>query len=316
MYLPMNYEKINLSTGTYTPATMKNRNNKSFAFWERALFQRAQSVLKFDFPEEVNGRYKDFVIYCLFKYGFVMVGYDASFGTFLQPCTLGGCDFYYQPEYANLNNPKLSKKYKIGTECGILKLTPDFMGVWDIIDYYAEKLSLLDNSINVSLVNSKYPYILGAKNKSTAQALKKILDLTNQGEPAIVFNQRIQDDANSEDTPFQFLDLNVKDRFMLTEQLEDFANILRSFDCEIGIPTLPYEKKERIISDEANSKSNEAIARLTVWVNSLKASILDIKEVFPDITLEVEINFEKLGGASNDSEDDADRSLPVHERTT
>lgn len=312
MYLPKNYEQINLFAGLNTPTSAKSQNNRSFAFWERALFQRVQSTLKFTFPDECNKRYKDFILYCLFKLGYVMTAYDSEFGQFIQPCTLNGCDFYYQPTEAKLSNPRLSKSYIIGEDCGILKLTPDYEGVWDIISYYAEKLSLLDESINVSLVNSKYPYILGAKNKATAQALKKILDLTNQGEPAIVYNQRIQDNSSvDKDTPFQYIDLKVKDRYMLTQQLEDFTNIIRSFDTEIGIPTIPYEKKERLVTDEANSKKVESLARVSVWYDSLKSSIADIKEIFPDITLDVELSDMLINNErsdANDSKDNPDRN--------
>ena len=49
-YIPLNYEQINIAAGTYTPSTIKAYNNEAFRFWERALFQRATSVIKIKMP--------------------------------------------------------------------------------------------------------------------------------------------------------------------------------------------------------------------------------------------------------------------------
>lgn len=283
-YYPMNYEKINLYTGLNKPSSMKARNNRSFWFWERALFQRAISTLKFDgFPEEWSGERKDFILYVLFMYGFGVVTELPEYGLVFQPCGLKGYDFYYQPTQALIANPALkgSVVVDLHKNAELIKLTPDYFGAWDIIDYYAEKLSLMDNSINTNLVNSKFSWILGAKNRSVASALKKVLDLINQGEPAVVFNNRILDDANSKGTPFQYLDLgNPKDRYLGTELLQDFATIINQFDTEIGIPTLPYQKKERMVVDESNSKKVESIARVTTWMNTLEESFKQVNEMF------------------------------------
>lgn len=291
-YTPLNYEKINIVAGSNFPSAIKSRNNQSFAFWERALFQRAISIFEFTFPESWQGNTKDFILYCLFKYGYGCVAYDEQFGVFFQPCTLSGYNFYYQPSDAIVTNPAMieSKTYEIGKDCEILKLTPDYMGIWDIIDYYAEKLSLLDNSINVGLVNSKFPFIFGAKNKAAAQAIKKVMDYVNKGEPCIVYDQRIADDANSKSEPWQFLDLKVKDNYLLDQQLQDFQTIINSFDCEIGIPTVPYQKKERMVTSEAESKQIESIARCTVWKESLDNSMGEINKMF-DLGLSVKLRF-------------------------
>ena len=241
-YSPLNYDQINAMAGTVRPSTVKARNNASFVFWERALFQRALSVLKIETPW--TGAAKDFFNYCLFKFGYVAVFDQAEYGITFQPCGLSGYDWYYQPTNALIANPALSVSLnlKIHKECEILKLTPDYMGCWDIIDYYAEKLSLLDNAINISLINNKFAFMLAAKNKAAAEALKKMLDLINSGEPAVVVDRRVTDDVNSkgDPTPWQIIDRgNLKESYLTTDQLADFRTILHNFDTEIGIPTLP-----------------------------------------------------------------------------
>ena len=297
-YYPVNYNCINAMAGTYSPSSVKAYNNYSFAYWERSLFQRAASVFKFDLPEEWSGKIHDFFVYCLYRFGFVAVSYNDRYGYFFQPCTLNGFDFYYQPTRALIANPDYNADLKIGSECELLKLTPDYLGIWDIISFYAERLSSLDNAINMSIINSKTPFILGAKTKSAAQALKKVLDKINKGEPAVVYDSRIMDseeNRNSE-SPFQFIERkNIKDAYLTTDQLQDFNTILQQFDCEIGIPTLPYQKKERMVTSEAESRIIDAISRVTVWKKTLEGSLEEVKALYPELQISFEMRYPEGG---------------------
>lgn len=301
MYTPLNYQQINVAAGSYTPSDVKSYNNKTFAFWERALFQRAQSVLDFEVPSEWDGKVKDFFLYCLFKYGFVCISKNDEFGQFFQPCTLSGYDFYYQPTKAIIANPKLSTELEIDRECALLKLTPDYMGAWDIIWYTAEKLSTLDNAINMSLINNKFAFFLGARNKTASQALKKMLDLVNQGEPAVVYDMKLLNDPTDKEMPFQQWGRdNLKNSYLTTDQLMDFQTLINNFDAEIGIPTIPYQKKERMVTDEATSRTYDAKARSVTWFNTLTSSIEEIKKLYPDIKLSVKLHYDETEGTPED----------------
>ena len=294
-YIPLNYHNINVGAGTYSPSPVKAYNNRTFAYWIRALFQRATSVIEFDLPEDWRGSVKDFFLYCLYRFGYVVIfDYDV-YGTIFQPCNLSGYNFYYQPTNAIIANPRFEKSLdlEIGKDCELLKLTPDYVGIWDVLEYYAERFSTLDNAISMSLVNCKTPYILGAKNKTASSALKKIMDLVNKGEPAVVFDEKLMNDPNSKDTPFQLLELlhDPKSAYLTTDQLADFRTILDNFDAEIGIPCLPYQKKERLVSDEATMRTYDGSARSLTWFNTLTASIDQIKKLYPDITLEARLHY-------------------------
>ena len=324
-YFPFNYQQINTGAGTYSPSPVKSYNNKTFAFWVRALFQRALSTLDITVPDNWEGEVKDFFLYCLYKFGYVSIFDHDEFGVSFQPCTLGGYDFYYQPTWAVIANPKYHAKLTIHEECEILKLTPDYYGVWDVIEYYAERLSLLDNALNMSLVNNKFAFILGAKNKSAAAALKKVMDLINRGEPAVVYDRRILDDAVSKDEPWQIWNReNLKQSYLTTDQLQDFQTILNNFDAEIGIPTLPNQfKRERLLKDEANSRRLDSMSRSTTWFETLSESMeivnkhfgtnmtVEMRYLQPEEPLTEENVGDKdlaLGGALNgNSEDDTNR---------
>ena len=294
MYIPLNYNQINAAAGTYNPSMVKSYNNRTFAFWERSLFQRACSVLKFDLPDPWKGSVQDFFNYCLFKFGFLAISENDEYGQFFQPCSLSGYDFYYQPTEAIISNPKYDARLKIGEECEILKLTPDYFGIWDIISYYAEKLSVLDNAINMSLINNKFAFLLGARNKAAGEALKKMLDKINKGEPAVIYDMKLLNDPTDKDVPFQeWRRDNLKDSYLTTDQLQDFQTILNNFDTEVGIPTIPYQKKERMVTSEAKSKIIDSTSRSRVWYETLTSSIKNIKELYPDIKLDVELRYKE-----------------------
>lgn len=309
MYIPMNYDKINNLNSLYIPSNIKYVNTQVFDFWERSLFQRAISVININVPEEWEGTTKDFLYFCLFRFGHVGVFRTNELGTVFNPGTFKGFDFYYQPTDYLIANPALkdSLTLKIGEDTEIIKLTPDFRGVWDIISYHAEKLSLLDSSINMSIINSKFAWILGAKNKAVANTLKKIFDKIQRGDPLVIFDAKLANDPTSKDEPWQFLERKyVKDSYLTTQQLQDFQTILNNFDCEIGIPTIPYQKKERMVTNEADSRIIDSTSRSVVWKETLDNSFTQVNKLF-GLNLSCELRFDpdkvkesETGGGNNE----------------
>lgn len=286
-YMPANYSKLNNIDGHYFPSSVHYSKNKTFGFWQRALFQRACSVVDFDLPQEWQGSVRDFFYYCLFRFGYVAIWDDRVHGFTFQPCSLYGYDWYYQFTNAVIANPALDGKsldLKIGDECRILKLTPDYMGAWDVISHYAEKLSGMDGSIDMSIINSRIANIVGAKTKAASEALKKIMDLVSNGSPTVIYDYLLHNDMKDKDTPFQFLDLNVAKNYILDKQLADFACLMNQYDSEVGIPTLPYtQKKERMVTDEATMKTIDGTSRSRTWKQSVDASLKAINEKFGSI---------------------------------
>ena len=305
MYRPFNYDEINALAGHYAPSSVKAFNNLTFAYWERSLFQRAVSKIETMLPENWEGKRRDFLLYCLLKIGFVFVSKSESLGYWFNPGSLYGIDFYYQPTEFILANPRAaelnitppegSTRFKIGIDGQLLKFMPDYMGIFDTISYYAEKLSTLDTAINTSIINCKVPFIIGGKNKAAVQVIKKLLDKVNKGEPAVFYDQVISNDQQDSDnpSPFQFIELQkLNENYVLDKQLIDFQTILNAFDAEIGINTVPYQKKERFVSAEADSRQNDSQARITTAIECLKSSVKDIKKLYPDITLDFNLREE------------------------
>lgn len=313
-YLPFNYEQLNLIAGTYFPSQVKPYNNQAFVFWQRALFQRACSTIIIDVPEDWK-RHRDLLYWSLFAYGFCGVFDLPEFGKCFNPVTLSGYNFYYEPTLAILANPAMNAgskhEFEIGKDCEIIKLTPDYKGIFDIISYYAEKLASMDCAINTAIINTKFAYIVGAKNKAAGETLKKIFDKVSKGEPAVFFDSKLANDPNSKDEPWQalFRD-NLKQSYIITDLLRDFQTILNDYDCEVGIPTIPYEKKERMVTSEAESRQIDATSRSIIWFEELERTTKLANEFLNlgSEGIKVSLRYNMEGGA-DDGETDTDRSL-------
>ena len=282
-YKPLNYEQINNIEGHLQPSMLKYCNSVTFAYWQRSLFQRAISTIDFkNLPDNWQASVKDFFYWCIFAYGYVGVFDTDEFGLSFQPGGLKGYDFYYQPTEIIIANPKLRKTFKLHEEAELIKLTPDYRGIWDIISYYSMLLSALDSGINMSIVNNKFAYLMGAKNKAAAETLKKIFDKISAGEPAVVFDSSLlQQDATSKEDPWSFLERkDLKSSYLTTDQLMDRQTLLAAFDAEIGIRSLPYNKKERMVTAEAESRDQDSTARLMVWKQTLDSSLKLVNDMF------------------------------------
>lgn len=296
-YVPFSYDELNFAEGTYTPSEVKNIDNYTYWYWVRSLLQRLTSVLEFNFPDNLSAESKDFIIYCLFMRGYVVCFNDKKFGFSMMNCTLNGFDFYYQPTEALVTNPALSKTFTIHKDCELIKLTPDYHGVWDVVNYYAEKLANMSCAFDMTVENSKVAYVLSGKTKSARESLKKIVDKISKGISTIIFDSRVMD-TSKDIEPFSWLTRNAKDSYIGNDMLQDIQTVLNMFDREIGIPTIPYQKKERMIEYESKSALIDASSRITTWMNCLNESINNVNAMFgTDISVEQRIDVQELAAA-------------------
>ncbi len=322
MFKPFYYDIINNAEGHYIPSTLKYPS-ASYNYFRRALYQRAFSVIELTVPVNWD---KDYLLYSLFGVGWQIVFDAGIYGVIPQFGTFEGTNLFYKPttatveRYSKITNgvnagPIINRRNMIiGKDCEVLTVSPDWLGIADIINFYAEKLATLDASINQSIVNTRYAFLVFAKNKSAAQAWKKIFDKINSGQTMTVADRDIlkTDDLN-DDSPFEVLGEQMARNYITDKQLADFRTIMNLFDNEIGLPHIQTEKAERLITDEATMNNAETVSRLLTMTRCLNESIERCVKLFPvlDGKLKCEItNFETEGGANyGDSEINADRDL-------
>ena len=303
-YRPYWSNHINLVNSFVTPTTVKYADSAAYAFWLRSFYERLLSTIDFQLPEQWQGEISDFFKWCMVTCGYVAIFETEEFGLSFQPGSLGGYSFYYQPTYILISNPKFNNRLEIHEECELLKMTPDYLGLWDIIHRFALQCSLMDPGINMSLINNKFSKLFFAKDKAAAATIQKAFDLINRGEPGIVFDEGLANDRNKE-APFQFwVEEDLQKNYITDKQLQDLQTIINQFDAEIGIPTVPYQKKERMVTKEATSKEADSRARCTTWIRCLEASKKQIVKMFPE--LKDSLNF-TLTFPEEDPEDPEDQ---------
>lgn len=320
-WLPLNYEQLNLNTAIYTPNTVYF-NSRSYGYWCRSLFERIKSVIDIEgLPESVTDIHGavDLLYYVLILQGFgLFTDKIEKYGLIFQPCTLSGYNLYYSPKIALVANAVFPTSYEleIGKDCEILKLTEDYHGLGDIIVRYAEKLANLDNAIDQAINNSKLAYVGYSKNKAGAEALKLIMDKVQSGEPTVYMKKKeaiplpdIKQGTGDSESPLAFVPvIDVKANYILTNLIADQQSILRAFDTEIGIPSVPYQKKERMVTDEANSQRIDSQARANEWIECLNASAELVNKLY-DLNISARLHFDEMLEEEKGEEDNESLSI-------
>ena len=275
---PYYYNYINAETSQVTPSTVHVKDSGLCRYFTKYLLQKAMSVFEWDLPETWN---KDYFLYVLYCWGYVAVVNTDKFGVIPQGCGLKGYDVFYAPTHAVIANPLLSGilEPRIGTQCELLKLQPDFSGILDLVGHYAEQMALASQSVSVNLLNSKLSYVFTAKTKALAESLKKMYDQIAGGEPAVVIDSRLKNAADGEET-WKAFEQNVGGNYIVTNLLADLRKIEAMFDTEIGIPNANTDKRERLIQDEVNSNNIETYSKCAMWLENLQDACKRVNDMF------------------------------------
>lgn len=275
---PYYYNYINAETSQVTPSTVHVKDSGLCRYFTKYLLQKAMSVFEWDLPKTWN---KDYFLYVLYCWGYVAVVNTDKFGVIPQGCGLKGYDVFYAPTHAVIANPLLSGilEPRIGTQCELLKLQPDFSGILDLVGHYAEQMALASQSVSVNLLNSKLSYVFTAKTKALAESLKKMYDQIASGEPAVVIDSRLKNAADGEET-WKSFEQNVGGNYIVTNLLSDLRKIEAMFDTEIGIPNANTDKRERLIQDEVNANNIETYSKCAMWLENLQDACKRVNDMF------------------------------------
>lgn len=277
MNLPFYYDYKNARNSTINPSTVHVRDTGLQRYFARYLLQKTISVFKWDMPKTWSRNYLLYTLYC---WGYAAVINTDKFGVIPQQCTLGGFDVFYQPKFATIANPLLRGILNpvIGRQCELLRLQPDYGGVMDIVNFYADMLALSAETASTNLLNSKLAYVFASDGKAGAESFKKLYDQIASGEPAAYIDKNLYRDDG---TPtWNFFNQNLKETYIAGDILNDMRLWEMKFDNEIGIPTTNTTKKERLITDEANSAIEESRTKAQLWLDELQECCRKINAMF------------------------------------
>ena len=274
---PVYYDHANAITSYVRPGTVHTRNNALYQFFRRYLLQKAIAAFKWELPDTWEKNYFLYVLYC---WGYIAVINTDKYGVIPQQCGLRGYNVMYQPTNAIIANPLLTGllEPKIGLDCTLIRLQPDYGGIMDLVNYYAEEMTLASEAVSMNLVNSKLSYVFGATKKSTAESLKALYDQISEGQPAVVVDKNLLDDQGKPTWVPWAQDL--KATYIAPDLLSDLRKIECRFLTQIGVPNANTDKRERLITDEVTSNNIETRLLGDLWLESLQAGCAEASEMF------------------------------------
>ena len=290
--VPENYNYINMYNSSFSPSTVHVKNTALQKFFKRYLFQKAVGVFKWTLPKKWNPFYFKYV---LVAWGFIGVVETDKYGVICQAGAPYGFDIFYQPTNLIITNPLLkgSLNPRIGDMCSVIKLQPDWGGIMDLVDYYADMMALAAETMAVNWMNSHLSYIFPADKQPVAESFKKMFDRVASGEPAVVIDKALfREDGSASWEPFT---QNIGQNYIADKLILDLQKIEDEFDTKIGIPNA-NNKRERLITAEVEANNSEAKVLADTWLENLQQGVEQTRELFGLTDLSVSLRYPREGG--------------------
>lgn len=291
---PFFYREQNVHDAVIQPSTVHVTNTGLSRFFQKYLLQRAISVFSWDIPKAWA---KNYMLYCLYIWGYVAIINTDKYGVIPQQCGLRGYNIFYQPTEAIIVNPLIRRTItpRIGVECALLRLQPDYTGIFDLVSYYGDQMALTAQSFGVNALNSKLAYFFMTDNSKLAQSLRKLYDNYAKGEPAVVADKKLFDVASGNPS-YKFEQVNATDPQSLNNLLTVLKQLEIMFDNAVGIPNVSTTKRERELKDELASNFVNSRSLASSWLENLQETCREVSNMF-HVNLSVDWR-EDYGGTS------------------
>lgn len=296
--IPENYNYINMYNSSFSPSTVHVKNTALQKFFKRYLFQKAVGVFKWTLPKTWNPFYFKYV---LFAWGFIGVVETDKFGVICQAGAPYGYDIYYQPTNLIITNPLLkgSLNPRIGQECSVIKLQPDWGGIMDLVNYYSDMMALAAETVGVNLMNSHLSYIFPADKQNISESFKKMFDRVSSGEPAVIIDKALfKEDGSASWEPFT---QNIGQNYIADRVISDLRKLEAEFDTKIGIPNANTDKRERLITSEVEANNTETEILADTWLENLQQGIEMTRDLFGLTDLSVQLRYPREEGGNTNA---------------
>lgn len=306
------YGVKNLAASSFFPSTQGD-DSLTYRYFVRTLLQMAMAPAELTVPDNWPLNYVLYLLYCK---GYGVIFYSDEFGLIFNQCTLFNYDVFYQPDKASVSNPLLPEtKYqnmKIGRDCALLHLRPDYGSVMDTVCYYAGLLAEGANSLNSNLINSKLAYVFLCDNTTIAESFKKLYDDIMSGNPAAFGDKKLFDDEGN--LKVQLFQQNLGQVFIGLDVLDTMRGLMNAFESSVGIPNANVTKRERLNSKEVTANAFETAAIPLVSEEVIKRDIETAIRVFPELEGKLSFSLRK-GVTENAAQRDGDAPQSVYDRS-
>lgn len=267
------------------PTKVDAQNAQRTLFYRKQLLNILKGLFKITCPEEWS---TDYMLDLLLLNGVFSIQ-DTSMGVVPLRCQPHGVNVFERPTDITIANPVLGTfTKKINVDCVLIYVYDDryFRSFNDLLDIYSAKLALCDSSIDVNLINSKVAYVIDCADKKQADEAKLIYDKLSRGEPAVFYSDSAMLDGGKRLTLSK---TDVKNSYVADLIQNEKRSIMNEFLTAIGVNNVATEKKERLVTDEANANNEELFVDMNYVYENIKKQVKLANKMFPDININIEI---------------------------
>lgn len=297
--IPFSYESLNHSAGPDMLSFTHIASSNIARYFKRYLMLEALSVFDWTLPDTWDS---DYFRYVLMGWGYLAVFKTDKFGVIPQQALLSGYNVFYRPTRAMVSNPHINtRELTINQDCTIIRLSPDYCGISDLVDNYGNMMALAYESGAINLINSHVSYVFPVDNEAQSQTMQAMFDNIASGHPAVFYKRRKgASTGKTLDPDWSPFEQNVGQNFITPDTMEVIRTLFDMFRTDLGIPVLSTRKKERVTIDEANRNTVETRCKVELFLEELQACIRNTLDMFPELDgqLAVKLRFpaEEVGG--------------------
>lgn len=283
MYKEIDFEKYNYQT----PNTIQMHNgNRWFDHYYTHLMNLAFQMYEWkNLPDSVSPKFLEKMIHTTGYVGFTS---HKDYGFIAVQGGEVGLDIYNNPLQFQYANPVISGKFNVYTYAdlkptenpGVVIYNNDLkMSTIYSIRLFAQELAKTHEIMNVNLNAQKTPVII----KSTDKNLFSSKQTYNQFEgnvPALVVNEDFDED--------NITAINTQAPYVVDKVNQHRLEIYNSALTFLGINNVNTGKKERLISDEANSNNDMVNNSGSIGLKSRREACKLINDLF---SLNIEVDY-------------------------
>lgn len=242
---------------------------------ERFLYQRfkllALNMFKWEGLEAL-GVEERHIENWLFSEGKCLVFKDPEMGLMCLKCDGLGANVLNDPTHYRATGYGYSKEYR-ADECVVIENNKLRMPTSDAIEYFTNQLYEVVRTRDTNIKTLKLPFLLACNDKNVL-TMKKIMEAIDNNEPCLTVNKDI---VNIDDF-VKVIQTGVKPLTAeLTDQYHDIMNEALTY---LGINNANTDKKERLITSEANANNQLIESCAEMFLEARQRACEEINKMF------------------------------------
>ena len=245
--------------------------------YRRMLAELAMSRFKWvGLPDTIDERFLEM---CLYHEAFCLFYYDPRFSRYLvtRAARQGPINIFDNPtRFTTIGNQMISLQLD-SKECVPIWDNRLRMPQHDITMIYAKRLAEVERTLDINLLTLRHPVVIGADQGEVLTYQNAFRDV-QEGEPVILGTNAFQENVSSKMVPLQMA-LNNADNLVLSihKTKNNLWNDVMTF---FGIDNADTDKKERLITSEVASNSEQVNSYRNIALNARREACDQINRMF------------------------------------